>query len=110
MAKCIRCGKSTLIRGHVKLFDAAICTPCFISLGFKLTDTAGAYLYSYDEIKDGKDKVSRNIARAKAEQNRRAEVWKKENPEEAAAFASFMEALNESAEDPDEDFEDDQEE
>ena len=55
MAKCIRCGKSTIVRGHVKLRDAAICTPCFKQLGFKLTETAGASAYTYDEIKDGKD-------------------------------------------------------
>ena len=55
MAKCIRCGKSTIARGHVKLADAAICTPCFKSLGFKLTETAGATIYRYDDIKDGKD-------------------------------------------------------
>ena len=55
MAQCIKCGKNTLVRGHVKLADAAICTPCFKSLGFKLTDTAGAAAYSYEDIKDGKD-------------------------------------------------------
>lgn len=55
MAKCIRCGKSTLVKGHVKLADCAICTPCFKSLGFKLTDTATASMYKYDEIKDGHD-------------------------------------------------------
>lgn len=55
MAKCIRCGKSTLVRGHVSLEDAAICTPCWKSLGFKLTETATAKLYRYDDIKDGRD-------------------------------------------------------
>ena len=55
MAKCIRCGKSTLVRGHVKLADAAICTPCWKSLGFKLTETASSDSYRYDDIKDGRD-------------------------------------------------------
>lgn len=55
MAKCIRCGKSTVVRGHVKLADAPICTPCFRSLGFKLNETATASIYKYDDIKDGKD-------------------------------------------------------
>lgn len=55
MAKCMRCGKNTIVRGHVKLADGAVCTPCFKSLGFKLTDTAGAAAYHYDDIKDGKD-------------------------------------------------------
>ena len=55
MAKCIRCGKSTVVRGHVKLADSAICTPCFKSLGFKLNDTAGAIIFKYDDIKNGKD-------------------------------------------------------
>ena len=60
MAKCIRCGKSTLVKGHVKLADCAICTPCFKSLGFKLTDTATASMYKYDEIKDGRDAYNLN--------------------------------------------------
>ena len=55
MAKCIRCGKSTLVRGHVKLADGAICTPCWKSLGFKITETATSSLYRYDDIKDGRD-------------------------------------------------------
>ena len=55
MAKCMMCGKSTLVKGHVKLADGAICTPCFLKLGFKLTDTATSSTYTYDEIKDGKD-------------------------------------------------------
>ena len=60
MAKCIRCGKSTVVRGHVKLADSAICTPCFKSLGFKLTDTAGAIIFKYDDIKNGKDSYYSN--------------------------------------------------
>ena len=55
MAKCIRCGKSTLVRGHVKLADGAICTPCWKSLGFKITETATSSLYRYEDIKDGRD-------------------------------------------------------
>lgn len=55
MAKCMKCGKSTLIKGHVKLADGAICTPCFRSLGFKLADAAMANIYKYDEIKEGLD-------------------------------------------------------
>lgn len=65
MAKCIRCGKSTVVRGHVKLRDAAICTPCFKQLGFKLTETAGAVSYFYDDIKDGKDEYYENMRKKK---------------------------------------------
>lgn len=59
MAKCIRCGKSTLMRGHIKLSDADLCTPCFRELGFtkKLT-TADIIIigsYKWNDIKDGKD-------------------------------------------------------
>lgn len=73
MAKCIKCGKNTLVRGHVKLADSAICTPCFKSLGFKLTETAGATIYKYDEIKNGKDayyenKINESAARYDQEQ------------------------------------------
>lgn len=68
MAKCIRCGKSTIVRGHVKLADAAICTPCFKALGYKLTDTSTASLYKYDDIKDGKEEADRRRwAKQKAE-------------------------------------------
>ena len=58
MSKCVRCGKSTFIRGHVSLKDSAICSPCFLSLGFKFGDSALAKsLYSYDDIKDGREKM-----------------------------------------------------
>ena len=67
MAKCIRCGKSTIVRGHVKLADSAICTPCFKGLGFKLTDTAGATIYKYDDIKNGKDAYYSNEINKAAE-------------------------------------------
>ena len=53
MAKCMKCGKSTLVKGHVKLADGAICTPCFRSLGFKLGDVTTSSQYRYDDIKDG---------------------------------------------------------
>lgn len=68
MAKCIRCGKNTVIRGHVKLRDAAICTPCFKQLGFKLTETAGAISYYYDEIKDGKEAYYEKMRKKKIEE------------------------------------------
>ena len=50
MAKCMKCGKSTLVRGHVSLKDGAICTPCFRGLGYKLTDTTTSKLYTYAEL------------------------------------------------------------
>lgn len=63
MAKCIRCGRSTLLHGHVKLKDAAICTPCYKALGFEVklgsTDLLLSSSYSWDEIKDGKDEYNR---------------------------------------------------
>ena len=59
MAKCMKCGKSTLVKGHVKLADGAICTPCFMKLGFKLGDVTTSSLYKYDDIKDGKDMMQR---------------------------------------------------
>lgn len=54
MAKCIKCGKSTLIRGHIGLSDGALCTPCYRELGFKVTEAALAKSYTYDQIKNGK--------------------------------------------------------
>lgn len=50
MAKCMKCGKSTLVRGHVSLKDGAICTPCFRELGYKLTDATTSKLYTYSEL------------------------------------------------------------
>ena len=55
MSKCIKCGKSTLIKGHVKLADADICTFCFKKLGFSISDALAAKTCTYDEIKDGKE-------------------------------------------------------
>jgi len=55
MAKCIRCGKSTALRGHVKLSDADLCLVCFKDLGFERNDALISTIYKYDEIKNGKD-------------------------------------------------------
>lgn len=74
MPKCIRCGKSTILKGHVALKDSAICTPCFLGLGFKLNETGYAKtLYTYDDIKDGKAAMQE---RETAERNRR--YWESE--------------------------------
>ena len=53
MGKCMKCGKSTLVKGHVKLADGAICTPCFLKLGFKLGDVTTSSIYKFNDIKDG---------------------------------------------------------
>ena len=53
MAKCIKCGKSTLVRGHVALADCVLCTPCYKSLGGKITEAYLMKYKTYDEIKDG---------------------------------------------------------
>lgn len=68
MAKCLRCGKSTIVRGHVALSDGAICTPCFKKLGFKLSDTATASIYHYADIKDGRDAYYEKAIKESAEQ------------------------------------------
>lgn len=82
MAKCIRCGKSTLARGHVKLSDGIICTPCFKKLGFKILEAGPAQAYTYDLIKDGKENIERNRAILRA----RHEQWMEQNPDLAAVF------------------------
>lgn len=74
MAKCIKCGKSTIVRGHVKLADAAICTPCFKSLGFKLTDTSTASIYKYEDISNGLDAYYQNRHKAKVNEAVRSSV------------------------------------
>ena len=58
MAKCMKCGKSTLIRGHVSLADGAICTPCYKALGFKITEAYLMKFKTYNEIAAGKDAMS----------------------------------------------------
>lgn len=55
MAKCIRCGKSTALRGHVKIKDADLCGVCFKDLGFDRNDILTASIYAYNDIKDGRD-------------------------------------------------------
>ena len=55
MAKCIRCGKSTALRGTVQLKDAAICGKCAKALGMDKTEILIATQYRYDDIKDGMD-------------------------------------------------------
>ena len=102
MAKCIRCGKSTLMRGHVTLADATICTPCFKGLGFKITaDAPLASSWTYGDIKDGKENLERNrYIRAK-----KHEEWLREHPEYAAVFDAISES-NEDADEIDENEED----
>lgn len=54
MSKCIKCGKSFLARGKIKLADAEICYKCFDDLGFD--HKTGIYTgstYKWDDIKDG---------------------------------------------------------
>lgn len=76
MAKCIRCGKSTLMRGHVKLIDADICTVCFKELGFdgsfNSTDIiCASSVYKWADIQDGKDAYNqRRWAKQRAAQDR----------------------------------------
>lgn len=95
MAKCLHCGKNTLIRGHVSLFEGAVCTPCFKKLGFKLTDTAGASSYYYDDIKDGKDHLSLNIAK----RQQKHKEWLDEHPD----VVEFMDALSDEDDEIEED-------
>lgn len=91
MAKCLRCGKSTIVRGHVALSDGAVCTPCFKKLGFKLADTAGSGAYCYDDIKDGKDMLWSNLERRR----QRHQEWLDEHPD----VVDFMAALDENDDD-----------
>ena len=68
MAKCIRCGKSTALRGHVKIKDADLCGVCFKELGFQRNDVLTASLYSYADIKDGRDAYYSRSIKAHADQ------------------------------------------
>ena len=75
MAKCMKCGKSTLVKGHVKLSDGAICTPCFLSLGFKIRDAATSSQYKYDDIKDGLEAMRHRSILETAERADKAEAY-----------------------------------
>ena len=101
MAKCIRCGKSTLVRGHVTLADATICTPCFKDLGFKIMDSTMARAWTYNDIKDGKENLERN----RYIRTKKHEEWLREHPEHAAVFDAISES-NEEADEIDENEED----
>lgn len=66
MAKCIRCGKSTALRGNAKIADADLCVVCFKELGFSKNDLLTASLYKYNDIKDGRDQYYANKAKRQA--------------------------------------------
>lgn len=55
MAKCFRCGKSTALRGTVKLKDEVICGKCAKELNMDKTHILVSSQYSYDDVKDGMD-------------------------------------------------------
>lgn len=55
MAKCIRCGGSFLTRFKIKLKDEYICRNCALELGFPKDFYLRSTLYSWDDIKDGRD-------------------------------------------------------
>lgn len=56
MAKCVKCGKSFLTRGRIKLADADICFKCFDDLGFDhKTGIYNGSLYKWEDICDGWD-------------------------------------------------------
>lgn len=75
MAKCIRCGGSFLTRGKVKLKDELICGKCFKELGFTdKTDVIVSSLYSYNDIKDGKDAYQQKKWAKQREENDIAEA------------------------------------
>lgn len=68
MAKCKRCGKSTALRGHVKIKDADLCGVCFKELGFEKRDLLTASIYEYEAIKNGRDAYYFNSIKARADQ------------------------------------------
>ena len=88
MAKCIRCGKPTLMRGHVKIADADLCTPCYKELGFDTkigsTDLITASLYKWGDIKDGKDEYNRKKWAA-----RNAEIARSESERLGLFYADY---------------------
>lgn len=59
MGKCIRCGKESFLFKHFKLQDGEICKNCFRELGFGKNYDYSTEVYSYDEIKVGKDEMFR---------------------------------------------------
>lgn len=59
MGKCIRCGKASFLIKNFKLEDGEICKKCFRELGFGPNYDYSTEVYSYDEIKVGKDEMFR---------------------------------------------------
>ncbi len=55
MKKCARCGGSFLTRFKITLKDNYICKKCADELGWENDFYLRSKLYTYDEIKDGKD-------------------------------------------------------
>lgn len=67
MSKCVRCGKSFLTRGKIKLADAEICFKCYDELGFDhKVGIYGGDPHKWEEIKDGRDVM---YARENAKKN-----------------------------------------
>lgn len=68
MAKCVRCGKSFLTRGKIKLADAEICFKCYDELGFDhKIGIYGGDSHKWEDIKDGYDAMrSREYAKKSA--------------------------------------------
>lgn len=55
MAKCMKCGKSTLFRGQVPLADGTICSLCYKDLGFDVSDVSLMKFKTYAQIAAGKE-------------------------------------------------------
>ena len=59
MGKCLRCGKESFLFKNFELKDGEICKKCFRELGFGPNYDYSTEVYSYDEIKVGKDEMFR---------------------------------------------------
>lgn len=86
MSKCIKCGKSFLTRGRVKLIDADICFKCFDSLGFdhKVDIYIADSTYKWNDIKVGKEQYEIN-----KEINHQR--WLRDHPDDAEFFKTLHE-------------------
>lgn len=62
MAKCVNCGMTTSLLGHIEFKDgSAICEKCFKGLGFRPTEAKKMKDYSFFDIKDGAEEFDKKF-------------------------------------------------
>lgn len=76
MKKCARCGASFLTHMKITLKDAFICGKCAKELGFDRDFYLTSSIYTYDEIKDGREALFNRQIQERIYQSDKEEAYK----------------------------------